>query len=116
MSIAWGRALQDGKRWDYYGCVHLNCSMMLSLAKTGWPECEEAFLLTICEVPSTTISNLKQAIIDRYKALLVSVLIELAAFPQVLAACEAKSETTRNSSRGSWVSSVQDQGATQHTT
>jgi hypothetical protein len=43
MSIAWGRALQDWKRWDYYGCVDLNSSMILSLAKTGWPLCEEAF-------------------------------------------------------------------------
>ena len=90
MSIAWGRALQDGKRWDYYGCVDLNCSMMLSLAKTGWPRCEEAFRSTTREVPSTTISNLKQAIIDCYKARLASVRIELAAFPQVIAACEAQ--------------------------
>ena len=90
MSTWWGKALLDGKRWDYYGSVELNPALNLVIIRALWPVFEEALRSTTAEVQLSIVANLKQAIIEYYKTRLPSIRAELAAFPQVIVACEAQ--------------------------
>ena len=90
MSVWWGKALRDGKRWHYYGSVELNPAFNLAIIRALWPVFEEALRSTTAEVPLSIVANLKEAIIEYYKFRLPSIRAELAAFPQVIVACEAQ--------------------------